>query len=125
RPGGPNVVPPAARATVPRIYDSDSLTSYEAGLKVESADRAYMLDIALFHIDWEDIQLFARVNNFGVNVNGGKAASYGFEFTGSAYLTDGFNVSLNGSLTDTHLIDDTPALSCGHAGGPRPLLPLS
>ena len=123
RPGGPNVVPPLAPATVPRIYDSDSLTSYEAGLKVESADRAYTLDIALFHIDWEDIQLFALVNNFGVNVNGGKAASYGFEFTGSAYLTDGFNVSLNGSLTDTHLKDDTPALSGGKAGDALPFTP--
>ena len=123
RPGGPNVVPPAAPATVPRIYDSDSLTSLEAGLKVESTDRAYTLDIALFHIDWEDIQLFARVNNFGVNVNGGKAASYGFEFTGSAYLADGFNVSLNGSLTDTHLIDDTPALSGGKAGDALPFTP--
>jgi outer membrane receptor protein involved in Fe transport len=123
RPGGPNVVPPAAPATVPRIYDSDSLTSLEAGLKVESTDRAYTLDIALFHIDWEDIQLFARVNNFGVNVNGGKAASYGFEFTGSAYLTDGFQVSLNGSLTDTHLKDDTPALSGGKAGDALPFTP--
>ena len=123
RPGGPNVVPPAAPATVPRIYDSDSLTSLEAGLKVESADRAYMLDLAFFHIDWEDIQLFARVNNFGVNVNGGKAASYGFEFTGSAYLTEGFNVSLNGTLTDTHLKDDTPALSGGKAGDPLPFTP--
>jgi outer membrane receptor protein involved in Fe transport len=123
RPGGPNVVPPAAPATVPRIYDSDSLTSYEAGLKVESADRAYTLDIALFHIDWEDIQLFARVNNFGVNVNGGGAGSYGFELTGSAYLTDGFNVSLNGSLADTHLKDDTPALSGGKKGDPLPFTP--
>ena len=123
RPGGPNVLPPNAPPEVPRLYDSDSLTSIEAGLKVESADRAYMLDIALFHIDWEDIQLFARVNNFGVNVNGGKAASYGFEFTGSAYLADGFNVSLNGALTDTHLKDDTPALSGGKAGDPLPFTP--
>jgi outer membrane receptor protein involved in Fe transport len=125
RPGGPNVVPPPplAPSTVPRVYDSDSLTSYEAGLKVESADRAYSLDLALFHIDWKDIQLFAQVNGFGVNVNGGDAASYGFEFTGSAYLADGFNVSLNGALTDTHLIDDTPALSGGKAGDPLPFTP--
>ena len=52
RPGGPNVLPPGAPADVPRIYDSDELTSYEIGLKVESADRAYTLDVAAFHIDW-------------------------------------------------------------------------
>ena len=35
RPGGPNVLPPGAPAGVPRIYESDELTSYEIGLKVE------------------------------------------------------------------------------------------
>ena len=51
RPGGPNVLPPNAPPEVPRLYDSDELTSYEIGLKVESADRAYTLDFAAFHID--------------------------------------------------------------------------
>ena len=41
RPGGPNVLPPGAPPDVPRIYESDELTSYEIGLKVESADRAW------------------------------------------------------------------------------------
>ncbi len=123
RPGGPNVLPPGAPAGVPRLYDSDTLTSYEIGLKVESADRAYTLDFAAFHIAWEDIQLFARVNNFGVNINGGDARSDGFEVTASAFLADGWNVSLNGSLTDAELEDDTPALSGGRKGDALPFTP--
>ena len=71
---------------MPRIYESDELTSYEIGLKVEAPDRAWTLDFAAFHISWQDIQLFARVNNFGVNVNGGDARSDGFELTATAFL---------------------------------------
>jgi Outer membrane receptor proteins, mostly Fe transport len=123
RPGGPNVLPLGAPNTVPRFYDSDELTSYEVGLKVESADRAYSLDFAAFHIAWQDIQLFARVNNFGVNINGGDARSDGFELTANAFLGNGWNVSLNGAVTDAELEDDTPALSGGRKGDALPFTP--
>jgi iron complex outermembrane receptor protein len=123
RPGGPNVLPPGAPPTVPTFYESDELTSWEVGIKVESADRAYSLDFAAFHIDWQDIQLFARVNNFGVNINGGKARSDGFEVTANAILGDGFSVSFNGALTDAELQDDTPALSGGREGDALPFTP--
>jgi outer membrane receptor protein involved in Fe transport len=80
RPGGPNVLPPAAPASVPRTYDSDRLTSYEVGLKAggRPADK-FSLDLAGYYLDWEDIQLFLIVNNFGINGNGGTASSKGFE----------------------------------------------
>jgi outer membrane receptor protein involved in Fe transport len=123
RPGGPNVLAPGAPANVPRMYDSDELASYEVGLKMESANRAYSLDIAAFHIDWEDIQLFARVNNFGLNINGGDATSDGIEFTATARFAGGFNVSLNGAYTDAELEDDTPALSGGLKDDALPYTP--
>ncbi|MGH8178477.1 MAG: TonB-dependent receptor [Steroidobacter sp.] len=123
RPGGPNVLPPGAPPDVPTIYDSDELTSYEVGLKIESADRAYSLDIAAFHIDWEDIQLLAVVNDFGVNINGGEATSDGVEFTATARLAEGFNASLNGAYTDAKLEDDTPPLSGGLKGDDLPFTP--
>jgi iron complex outermembrane receptor protein len=123
RPGGPNVLPPGAPPDVPRIYESDELTSYEVGLKVEAADRAWTLDFALFHISWQDIQLFARVNNFGVNVNGGDARSDGFELTATAFLSEGWNVSFNGSVTDAELKDNTPAVSGGRKGDALPFTP--
>ncbi len=61
RPGGPNVVPPGAPAEV-QTYDSDSLISYEVGIKAQTADGRFSIDAALFHIDWKDIQLIATVN---------------------------------------------------------------
>ncbi|MFL6617725.1 MAG: TonB-dependent receptor [Povalibacter sp.] len=123
RPGGPNVLPPGAPAEVPTTYDSDELTSYEIGFKTESDDRRYSLDVAAFHIDWTDIQLFAQVNNFGVNVNGGDATSDGLEFTAMARFGNGFSVSLNGAYTDAQLEDDTPALSGGLEGDDLPFTP--
>lgn len=107
RPGGPNVLPPGAPPGTPASYDSDSLTNYELGWKSEMADGLFALDIATYYLDWDDIQLFATVNGFGVNANGGKAVSKGVEFTASLYPTDGFAVSFNGAYTDAYLTEDT------------------
>ncbi len=123
RPGGPNVLPPGAPPGTPLTYDSDSLTSYEVGYKAESADRAYTLDVAAFHIDWKDIQLFAVVNNFGINVNGAGAKSDGFEFTAAAHPVTGFSLSLNGAYTNAKLKDDTDPLVGGLKGDRLPYTP--
>ncbi len=123
RPGGPNVVPPNAPATVPRSYDSDSVMSYELGVKAESADRRWSLDVAAFHIDWKDIQLFAQVNGFGVNVNGGKAKSQGAEFDAVFRPLDGLSLSLNGAYTNAKLKDDTDPLVGGLDGDRLPFTP--
>ena len=108
RPGGPNVLPPAAPPSVPRTYDSDRLTSYEVGLKAggRPADK-FSLDLAGYYLDWEDIQLFLIVNNFGINGNGGTAASKGFELAASVFPTSGLVLSLNAAYTDAKLTQDT------------------
>ncbi len=123
RPGGPNVLPPGAPPGTPLTYDSDSLTSYELGFKSESADRTFTLDVAAFHIDWKDIQLFAVVNNFGINVNGAGAKSDGFEFTAAVLPVTGLSLSLNGAYTDAKLKDDTDPLVGGLKGDPLPYTP--
>ena len=122
RPGGPNVLPPGAPPGTPASYDSDELTSYEVGLKTESAGGLFALDVAAFFLDWEDIQLFAVVNGFGVNTNGGTAESEGLEFTASLLPADGLTVSLNGAYTDTQLTQDTSATVGGLDGDPLPFV---
>lgn len=123
RPGGPNVVPPAAPATVPRQYDSDSVLSYEVGFKAETSDRRVSVDIAFFHIDWKDIQLFAAVNGFGVNVNGAGAKSDGIEFTTTLRPVAGLSLSANGAYTNARLEDDTSPLVGGLKGDRLPFTP--
>jgi len=108
RPGGPNILAPGAPAEF-RTYQSDSLVSYELGIKAETADRSFAIDAAGFYIDWDDIQVFGVQNNFGFNSNGGKARSQGFEFTATLRPTGGWSTSVNGAYTDAKLLDDTPA----------------
>ncbi|MBM7404687.1 MULTISPECIES: TonB-dependent receptor [Sphingomonas] len=123
RPGGPNIVPPNAPTGI-NTYDSDSLISYEVGFKAETADRSFSIDVAAFHIDWKDIQLFAQVEDFGINANGGKAKSDGVEFTTILRPTRGFVVSLNGAYTDAKLQEDTDlAIVGGRKGDQLPYTP--
>jgi outer membrane receptor protein involved in Fe transport len=122
RPGGPNVLAPGAPPEL-GSYSSDSLISYEVGVKAETADRTFGIDIAAFHIDWKDIQVFGIVNNFGINFNGGKAESNGLEFTANLRPTRGLVFSLNGAYTDATLKDDTPAQVGGLAGDRLPYTP--
>jgi outer membrane receptor protein involved in Fe transport len=123
RPGGPNILPPGAPPGTPITYDSDSLISYELGLKAETQDRTFAIDMAIFHIDWSDIQLFALVNDFGVNVNGAGAESDGFEFNATLRPTAGFNLSLNGAYADAKLTDDASPVVGGVKGDRLPYTP--
>tara|TARA_R110002049_G_scaffold130820_3_gene289295 strand:+ start:6914 stop:9220 length:2307 start_codon:yes stop_codon:yes gene_type:complete len=123
RPGGPNAVSPQAPPTTPRSYDSDTLTSYEAGYKFTNADGNFALDAAVYFLDWEDVQLLSVVDGFGVNANGGTAESAGFEFAASYYPTDGLSLSVNGAYTDAELTQDTDPIVGGMDGDALPFVP--
>jgi outer membrane receptor protein involved in Fe transport len=123
RPGGPNILPPGAPAGTPASYDSDSLTSYEAGLKTKSANGLFALDFAAYYLDWDDIQLFAVVNGFGVNANGGTAVSKGLELAAAFMPTDDFVLSFNGAYTDAYLTQDTDPSLGGLDGDPLTFVP--
>jgi len=124
RPGGPNIIPPAAPANTPTKYDSDSLTSYEVGVKTGS-DRL-TLDVAVFFQDWEDIQLLTTFGEgseaVSINANGGTAESTGVEFTASFTPVDGLSLFLNGAYTDASLTEDAPSAN-GLDGDPLPYVP--
>ncbi|MBT0669275.1 TonB-dependent receptor [Novosphingobium profundi] len=124
RPGGPNLVPPGAPQGTPATYASDSLVSYELGVKAETADRTFAIDVAAFHIDWKDIQLLAVVNDYGVNTNGGTAKSDGVEFSASLRPERGLTFALNGAYTHARLTADTdPLLVGGSKGDALPFVP--
>ena len=56
RPGGPNVFLPG----VPPTVDSDSMTELRDRREVRLADGSVQLEVAVFYMDWEDIQLGSR-----------------------------------------------------------------
>ena len=110
RPGGPNAVPPAAPADFPATYDSDSLTSYEAGYKHSAADGRFSMDLTAYFLDWDDIQVTSSFSGFTGNANAGSAASQGLELTTMFAPTDGLVISFNAAYTDAYLTEDAPDL---------------
>jgi outer membrane receptor protein involved in Fe transport len=124
RPGGPNIIPPTAPPDTPTAYDSDSLTSYELGVKT-SGD-TFSLDVAVFFEDWEDIQLLTTFgegsNAVNINANGGTAESKGVEFSAGFAPVEGLALFVNGAYTDAALTQDAPSAG-GFDGDPLPWVP--
>ncbi len=106
RPGGPNVLPPGAPPEL-ATYDSDSTINYEAGIKAQTDDNRFSIDAAVYHIDWKNVQLFATINGFGVNANGGGAKVDGAEITVTARPARGLSLSANAAYTNARLTTDT------------------
>lgn len=112
RPGGPNAVlndlngRPLATAT----FDADKLTSYEAGIKLGSADRRVNADLAIYHIDWDDMQITAIRNGLGVIANAAKARSQGAELTVTALPVRDLTVVGSFGYTNAELTEDAPDL---------------
>jgi outer membrane receptor protein involved in Fe transport len=119
RPGGPNSPLPE----VPPQFDSDTTTNYEAGYKASVLDGALALDLAVFYIDWQDIQISARnANGINYRANGSKASSRGVEFTTSYQVTDHWRFGATGSYTNAKLEADVVSLG-GKAGDRLPQSP--
>jgi iron complex outermembrane recepter protein len=106
RPGGPNVLSPG-QPVEQATYESDSLTNYELGLKAQTPDRKYGVEVAVFHIDWNNIQLLATDGTFNFNANGGGAKSDGVELSATASPAPGFDLSANAAYTNARLTTDT------------------
>ncbi|MBB5684835.1 outer membrane receptor protein involved in Fe transport [Sphingobium boeckii] len=78
RPGGANNVPNLAQTLVP--YASDSLESYEAGVKTTLLGGMATFNLAAFQIDWSNIQSAAIVlPAFRIITNAGDARIQGIE----------------------------------------------
>jgi outer membrane receptor protein involved in Fe transport len=103
RPGGPNALPPNVTPDVPKTYDADSLVNYELGVKSTFLDNRLSVDADIFHIDWEAIQLLEVVQGFGINANGGRAQSDGFEWAVNWLPLDGLDLNFGGAYTHARL----------------------
>ena len=86
-------------------------------------DNALSLDVSAYFLDWEDVQLFAVVNDTGVNANGGTAESKGLELTVAAVPMAGLTLKLNGAYTDSYLTQDTDPIIGGLDGDHLPWVP--
>jgi outer membrane receptor protein involved in Fe transport len=107
---------------VPQEYGADKTVNVELGVRSTQLDGRLSIDVAAFHVDWKDIQLFEVVQSVGINANGGKARSQGVEWTFGYVPVHGLTLNWTGAYTDAKLTSPAPAVN-GHSGDPLPYAP--
>ena len=118
RPGGPNVVVPGLPPTV----EADTITNYEIGLKTRLGASSLTLEVALFRMDWKDIQVPIQSGGIGGLGNGGTARSQGAEAAILVKPAPGLTLGANGAYTDSELTEDAPGVG-GLDGDRLPNIP--
>jgi iron complex outermembrane recepter protein len=133
RPGGPNVGLPdgigceLSDAYQP-LYDPDSVWNYELGAKSEFMQRRLSINVALYQIDWEDVQQAVADPGCGyiIVANVGEAQSRGAELEILMRPIDDLTLSASASYTDaefTSIADAYQLASAATTGDPLPGIP--
>jgi len=111
RPGGPNVVPPGAPADYPTRTDADTLMSYEAGIRAQTADRSFGIDLSAYYLDWDKTLIVATFQSdagpITADANGRGARVHGFEATAALRPIRGFDVTATVAYNHSRLRGDT------------------
>ena len=118
QPGGPNIALPG----VPLSVDASTLTNYEVGWKALFDDNRFMIDAAVFDVEWDKIQVTAQASGVGYLANGGTARSKGLEFSTLYAPMAGVRLGFNGAYTDAILTESIPSLG-GLDGDRLPSIP--
>ncbi|MEP6938149.1 MAG: TonB-dependent receptor [Rudaea sp.] len=113
QPGGPNIALPG----VPPSVNASTLTNYEVGVKSLLDDHRLQLDVALFDIEWDKIQVSANNGVVSFLANGGTARSRGVEFSTLYMPVAGLRLGFNGAYTKAELTEDV--VSIGGLDGDR------
>jgi outer membrane receptor protein involved in Fe transport len=126
RPGGVNVVPGLADNLA--VYGSDRLTNYEVGLKRQSEDQRFTTNLALYQIDWRDMQYSAQTQNraFSFLTNIGASRIRGLEAEFAARRLGAWDLLASATFTDARLTADqltNTAIGLGLKGDRIPTVP--
>ena len=122
RAGGPNpsfADPATGVLTSSKPYESDSLWSYEVGYKADLPNRKGSFEVAVFQIDWKDLQVQVASTGAATLGNAGKARVRGLELGGTFRPVEALTVRAAASLLDAKLLDASPELG-GRAGDRLP-----
>lgn len=107
-PGGPGNVSTRDE----RQFAPDQTRNYELGFKSSWLDGDWVLNGAVYYVDWIDPQVAsATVNaNIPITVNGDGARSIGFELSSALQATENLNIRANFSYTNSELTAPVPDL---------------
>lgn len=98
------------------VADSETVLSFEAGVKADFWDRRGRVGFNVFHYTVDNQQLTAvgGTQNFNTLVNADQTTAQGIELDLEAYLSDNLLITLGASYNDTEIDDPTLAIApCG------------
>ena len=126
--------PIAAHAQMNLTADAEFVTNYEVGAKTHWLDRRVGLNVAVYYMDYEDLQVRQNCQTCGplpiqILSNAGAATSKGFEIEFSALATAGLLVTAGVGYTDAtydrfeDVFDNRARMIVDASGNDIPLAP--
>jgi len=93
--------------TEPTSYNSDSVTSYEAGTKDKLFGGLFEASASVYYLKWKNIQQIVALPSCGFRytTNQGAAESKGFDLEGEWLAMEGLNIDFSLGFTDAHYTD--------------------
>ena len=90
------------------MYDADTTTNYEAGIKTSWFKSRFTFNVAAFNVDWEDPQVSGITENgaVGILTNAKGANAKGVEISSRATLSDDLTMYAAYSYAKTEMTDD-------------------
>jgi len=90
----------------------DEIENWEIGYKGYLLDRTISANVALYYIDWQDLQVSTTTVNGSLPItgNGSEAESSGLELQGRWLINDNWEASLTYAYTKAELTADAPGL---------------
>ena len=90
--------------TAPDSYNSDTVTSYEAGTKDKFFDGRFEASGSVFYLNWDNIQQNNYLPTCGIQytANLGKATSKGFDLQGDWLPTDALDIDFSLGYVDAY-----------------------
>jgi outer membrane receptor protein involved in Fe transport len=100
----------ALGVTVPSDIQPDIVWSYEVGAKGKVVNGLITFDVALYTIDWTNIQLQTTINGVATLSNGGDARSRGIDVGLVLEPVRGFQLQAIGNINDSEFTSVLPAI---------------
>jgi len=104
----------------PAAYKSDTIWSYEAGLKNSFLDRRLYVAASVYHLIWKNKQLGRNACGLSYLDNGGEATSEGFEIEARFRATPDLTIGANVGYIDAE--NSQAVLGGPNAAGVRPTI---
>ncbi len=105
RPGGTRAVLPGAPPGFGDTYTSDSIRSFEAGVKVRELGGRLTLSADAYVINWTNIQTIVFIGPNNTNGNAGTARSKGAEFEAAYVPFEGLSLGANTAYTNARFTE--------------------